>query len=43
MTNVMGSIAVCLMKTLSRPILIVKNNAKNANIQWDRECLDCFF
>lgn len=35
---VMGSIAVCLMKLLSCPLLVVKDNAKNANIQWDSEC-----
>jgi len=37
--TVMGSISLCLMKTLSRPLLIVKANAKNANITWDQDKL----
>ncbi len=38
-STVMGSIALCLMKTLSRPLLVVKANATNANIVWDQDKL----
>ncbi|KAF5832988.1 hypothetical protein DUNSADRAFT_10944 [Dunaliella salina] len=37
--SAMGSISLCLMKTLSRPLLIIKANAKNANIVWDQDKL----
>lgn len=34
---VMGSVALSLMKTISKPLLVVKANAKNAAIKWDSE------
>ncbi|GAX76181.1 hypothetical protein CEUSTIGMA_g3625.t1 [Chlamydomonas eustigma] len=37
----MGSMAVGLMRNLSRPILIVKSTSKNANIEWSKDKLKC--